>query len=387
MNWIRHEEGFKSLHTTMGMALIFLMLAVIYAQFMLAACFAMILVIAMIQNLYYKNVAKDLVLIEQKVSTKFMIGAVSNVTCTFQNGDLPIWGGILTVSIEDAVEPVGNEVTHFSRIYDVEIPISMKRNEQVEVTIPLVGKHRGLSRITRMMIEIPHLFGEGAILLELKDQIYVENIVYPKITALDQSLIPSAFKLGELAVRQSLFYDALQPIGTRDYVPTDRFDQIHWAASAKMQTLQTKEYAPVTERSITFIVNVIEQYKSEEDFERKIERLTAYVHYCHTHHIPYDVHLNFKTYGHEPYLLQASSVGKVHYQQTLEMLARISERNAKIPFEAVLRNIDTANHLSPTMVLITHDTEKYQAFVHKWRKFCEVIVDEAEELEVLADGA
>ena len=132
--------------------------------------------------------------------------------------------------------------------------------------------------------------------------------MYPNIVPFTGKLNPSPFKPGEVPQRQSLFHDVFQPVGTRDYVPSDRFDQIHWTASARMQKLQTKEYLPVTEQSVMFILNAIEKSRTDGDFEKKVERTARLFDYCTRHVIPYEIIINIRTFGAEPYIHQAARV-------------------------------------------------------------------------------
>ena len=130
-----------------------------------------------------------------------------------------------------------------------------------------------------------------------------QSLVYPKVTSLGRELKSSPFKPGEIEQKQSLFMDTFQPIGTRDYIPTDRFDQIHWTASARMQKLQTKEFLPVSSQSVVLMLNVIEKDRGFLDFEKKVERLVSYADYCLKHDIPYSVAINIRSFGTKPYLL------------------------------------------------------------------------------------
>lgn len=375
MNWLRFEDGFKSLHQTMGVALVFLLFALIYFQVALVACFAMVLVITAVQNLYYLNVGKDLKLIPRSKRTRFLIGTESDLVFEFENGRLPIWNGTLTLSIEDSVLPAVEDAQHFSGIFDFKVPFSIGSYEKLNISIPLEGRKRGLSRITRITIEVPHIFGEGSVVMELEDLVGQENLVYPRIIPLAGGLHPSPFKPGDVPQRQSLYNDVFQPVGTRDYVPTDRFDQIHWTASARLQKLQTKEYLPVTAQTVMFIMNAIEKLRSKDDFEAKIERLASYVDYCTRHAIPYEIIINIRTFGTVPYLHLAMGSGKIQHQKSLEMLAQLSERNAKIPYESVLQSIESKVELSPTIVLITHEPERIDVVAAKWSRHSEVIVD------------
>ena len=128
-----------------------------------------------------------------------------------------------------------------------------------------------------------------------------------------------------------------------------------------------------------FILNAIEKSRTEDDFELKIERLASYVDYCMRHAVPYEIIINIRTFGAVPYMHLSTGTGKVHHQKSLEMLAQLSERNAKIPFENLLQSLDSKGQLSPTIVLITHEPERFRAFTRKWSRHSEVIIDNSHE--------
>lgn len=375
MKWIRYEEGFKPIYQGMGITLVFFIFAFLYSQYVLAACFATVFALFTFQNMYYSKLGKDLKLLPPRHRTRYLIGSESEMILEFQNGAMPIRNGTLSLSIEDAVLPRGEDVGHFSGVFDFTLPFAIGSNERIEIRIPLKGRKRGVSRITRMLIDIPHIFGDGSILMELDETIKQENLVYPKIVPFTGNLHPSPFRPGEVDQRQSLFHDVYQPVGTRDYLPSDRFDQIHWKASARLQKLQTKEFLPVSAQSVLFMMNAIEKSRSVEDFEMKIERLASYVDYCTQNDIPYSVVINIQTFGTTPYLYVPTGAGKIQYQKVLEMLAQLSERTAKIPFEKVLQSIQSKGILPPTIVVITHEPERFSPLLTKWKRYNEVVVD------------
>jgi len=379
MKWLRLEDGFKSLHQTMTVSLVFLLFAIIYLQIIPAALFAAIFFMCVVQNVYYSNVGKELLFLPNKNHTRFLIGGENDLVLEFENGKTPIWNGILTLSIQDAVVPLVEDKSHFSGIFDFSVPFSAGSREVISVCIPLKGRKRGISRITRITLNVPHVFGEGFVLMELNNPVMYESLVYPKIIPFNDQLNPAPFKPGDLAQRQSLFQDIFQPIGTRDYVYSDRFDQIHWKASARMQKLQTKEYMPVTEQSVLFILNAIEKQRTVDDFEQKVERLASYVDYAFRKDIPFAIIVNIRMFGTTPFMHLTTGNGKVHYQKALEMLVHLSERNAKIPFEKVLQSIQTQGLLPPTVVLITHEPERYLNFTSKWSTYNRVVIDSSYE--------
>ena len=72
MKWIRYEEGFKPIHTGMGITLVFFLFALIYFQVMLAACFAAVFAMFSFQNIYYSKVGKDLKLLPSAIAAAFL---------------------------------------------------------------------------------------------------------------------------------------------------------------------------------------------------------------------------------------------------------------------------------------------------------------------------
>ncbi len=375
MKWIRYEEGLKSIYQGMGITLVLLLFTLIYSQVLLAACFGSVFVMFSFQTIYYSKVGKELKLLPPRNRIRYLIGTENELILEFENGKVPIWNGTLLLLIQDSVSPTVDEHKHFSGHFDFSVPFAIGSREKVEIRIPLEGRKRGVARITRIIIEIPHLFGDGTVMMELDEPIKQENLVYPKVIPFKGKLEPSPFRPGEVDQRQSLFHDVFQPVGTRDYLPSDRFDQIHWKASARLQKLQTKEFLPVAAQSVLFVMNAIEKSRSSEDFEIKVERLVSYVDYCTRNDIPYSVVINIKTFGLTPFLYLAPGTGKLHYQKTLEMLAQLSEKNAKIPYENVLQSVESKGILPPTIVVITHEPERFSPIINKWSKYNHVVVD------------
>lgn len=379
MKWIRYEHGFRSIHQGMAITGVFFIYAFIYLQVWLAACFAAVFAMLAFQNFYFWKVGQGLSVKFRAKQKRILIGEAEELILDFENGSVPIWNGTLTISLEDPVAPSSDNKKHYSGIYDLTVPFAIGGNKKVEIRIPLEGKKRGMSRVTRMILEVPHLFGDGFVNMELDEPIMYQSLVYPKVTALGRDLKSSPYKPGETEQRQSLFMDTFQPIGTRDYTPTDRFDQIHWTASARMQKLQTKEFLPVSSQSVVLMLNTIEKDRGFSDFEKKIERLVSYANYCMKNSIPYSVAINIRSFGAKPYLLLPSGSGKVQFQKMMVMLAKISDRHAKLSFEEMLRHMESSGQLTQTVVLVTHENDRIKALANKWSKRYEVILDNSHE--------
>lgn len=375
MNWIRYEHGFKNIHNGMLLTLALFLFSAIFALPLLAACFAAVFAMLAFQNMYFSKLGEGLTVRFKAKQQRILIGSQEELILEFENGKVPIWNGTLILSMEDSVAPRHETAKNYSGIYDVYIPFAIGSNQKNEIRVPLEGKKRGKSHITRVFLEIPHLFGDGSVNMELKDPVNYQSLVYPKVTKLGSELAPSPFKPGEIQQRQSLFTDPFQPIGTRDYIPTDRFDQIHWTASARMQKLQTKEFLPVSAQNVVLMMNALEKDVKSADFEKKIERIVAYADYCTKNDIPYAVAINLLTFGGRPYLFLPTGSGKVQFQLAMEMLAKISDKYAKLPFDEMMRHMDISGQLPPTIVLVTHENDNINRYIQRWKKRFSVIVD------------
>lgn len=81
-------------------------------------------------------------------------------------------------------------------------------------------------------------------------------IVYPKILPVtDFSMTPKE-PMGALTAEQPLFEDPGRTIGPRDYRPEDSFRRIHWPATARRGTLQSRILEPTTEHNLALFLDV-----------------------------------------------------------------------------------------------------------------------------------
>jgi uncharacterized protein (DUF58 family) len=87
-------------------------------------------------------------------------------------------------------------------------------------------------------------------------------IVYPRIKTLAELGLPLKDPLGDRRVQQRLFEDPSRTMGVREYSPRDSFRHIHWKATARAGSLQTRVYEPTRSLRSVLCLNVatFEQY-------------------------------------------------------------------------------------------------------------------------------
>ena len=225
-----------------------------------------------------------------------------------------------------------------------------------------------------MEVLIPQPFGEGSVTLEYLPRIAHEQLVFPKIEKHPFSYKPSPQKPGEFNLKHSLFDDAFQPIGTRDYVSTDQFNQIHWKASVRMQNYQTKIFSQVANETMLFALNISAYYGTIHNLEERIEELASYIEDCFKVGIPYAVAVNIRSAGKMPYLYLSAGQGQKQRQQALELLSVISKNNATLSYNTMLGHLDIHSELPYTTYLLTDKPEDSLRFINKWARQTQLTV-------------
>jgi uncharacterized protein (DUF58 family) len=81
-------------------------------------------------------------------------------------------------------------------------------------------------------------------------------IVYPRIVPLSALGLPSDRPFGEFRAMRRLAEDPLRLNGARDYVSGDTMRHVHWKATARRGTLQTKTFDAAANRPLALFLNV-----------------------------------------------------------------------------------------------------------------------------------
>jgi uncharacterized protein (DUF58 family) len=100
-------------------------------------------------------------------------------------------------------------------------------------------------------------------------------VVYPRLLPLEELGLPPRHPLGDVRARQ-LIRDPLRTVGVRDYHPEDPLKDVHWTATARTGTLQTRIYETTTalELAIFLDLDTFERYWEGIDVEQ-VERLIS----------------------------------------------------------------------------------------------------------------
>ncbi|WKA49908.1 DUF58 domain-containing protein [Planococcus liqunii] len=372
MVWIRHDYNSTNTKWLLSLLAVFFFLAMAFLQFTAAAVAAFIAAVAGLQWLYFVHVGKRLELVNSRSRKRLLAGGESAWELVFENKGLPVLGGQLKIWFQDAVLPQGPLIVNYGDLVELDVPFTIGHNETLAVNIPVTGNRRGLARLKKMELSVPHPFGEGSVVLEYKPMILQELLVYPKLQKAFFHYSPSRQKPGQFNLKHSLFDDAFQPIGTRDYVPTDSFNTIHWKASARMQSYQTKVFDQVANESILFALNVADHYATIPHLEERIEEVASYIETCYREGIPYALAVNIRSTGKMPFLYLAPGEGPYQRQKALEMLSVMSKNHSTMPYPSMLAHLDAHIELPFTTYLMADEFAGIQRFVSKWATHTEL---------------
>lgn len=374
MVWRRHDFDTKNMKWILGFLLVLLAMAMAFLQFPAAAVIVFIMAVIGLQMRYFHQVGKNLTFRNDHFHRRVLYGGDSYWKLIFKNEGLPIWGGHLKIWFHDVVEPRGMEFSSYGDLVEMDVPFTIGSNQTIDIEVPLTGKRRGVSHIKKMEVFIPHPFGDGSMTLEYEPKILQEQLVFPKLQKYPFRYAPSRHKPGQFNLQHSLFDDAFQPVGTRDYVSTDQFNQIHWKASVRMQNYQTKIFSQVANESMLFALNVSALYGTIHDLEERIEELASYIENCFRTGVPYAVAVNIRSAGKTPYLYLASGQGQKQRQQALELLAVISKNSSTLPYRSMLGHLDLHIELPYTTYLLTNEPQEAMRFITKWSSQTELMV-------------
>ncbi len=138
---------------------------------------------------------------------------------------------------------------------------SLRWYERIRRRFTLQARQRGIYQIGPAHL----LSGDPFSLFDRK--ISVENrremlVVYPRIKPLQELGLPLKDPFGDKRVQRRLFEDPSRTMGIRDYSPHDSFRHIHWKATARAGSLQTRVYEPTRSLRTVLCLNVatFEQY-------------------------------------------------------------------------------------------------------------------------------
>ncbi|MHB8646438.1 MAG: DUF58 domain-containing protein, partial [Thermomicrobiales bacterium] len=199
--------------------------------------------------------------------------------------------------------------------------------ERITWHLTLQCPHRGYFRVGPVTIRAGDPFGFFAHRQSLPGEQYLT--VYPRLVPLDELGLPPRHLLGETNVRRTVITDPTRTIGTREYRPEDPFKAIHWKASARAGTYQTKVYEPTANLQIAIFLNldtVTRYYEGvdQEHLERAISVAASIAQWADTEKFAVGIFANGLLAQTDQTLRVPPGRREDQYVRILEGLARLT---------------------------------------------------------------
>lgn len=261
-------------------------------------------------------------------------------------GNLPIMG--VCRFAHDAVFQL--EQANPSPVNRFQFVFSVRRQQSLEVRLPLLAVSRGIGHLQDFTI----LLSDPLKLLTIRlrsDFIRQEIVVYPKRQPL--SGLESAILLqeGPHPNRNSLFFDRSLPIGTRHYIQGDSLKGIHWKATARMGSLQTKLIEKTMGLTWTFVVLIGSNMQKEnvELLEDQLSSFARLAELAHNRGIDFDLIINTKPMGKALIWHTSQGNDRPHLFRIMERLAMIQVNFLRVDPKLAIREM-TRSIVQPRVI-------------------------------------
>ncbi|PGS50377.1 DUF58 domain-containing protein [Bacillus sp. AFS041924] len=359
MTWNKEIHGKNSLDLLIIFGAIFLIIHFYQPSYLLMFLGGFLIILSLMSRYYLNHIADYLMIENDKVPIRISVGDHFSLPIKMtQNSWLPIINATARIKLEPIVDCINLNTVSSDSNLELLIPIQLKGNETIQLSLPLFATKRGVTRIKQVELTISNFFSLGYIHLTYKPFLHKEIIIYPTLIPVPQidQLISTA-SYGSFVTTSSMFEDFLAPIGTRDYVYSDSFHRIHWKASAKTQVLQTKIYERTADYSLTFIINLRDPRHDNfrlsiiENIESITSNIAYIVQYATMNNINYEIFLNLNMESGVPVFHLPIGGGKSQLSKTYDILARINGARMTQPIDNLLHYVEKQQRKSPVVIL------------------------------------
>ncbi|WP_164668265.1 DUF58 domain-containing protein [Virgibacillus doumboii] len=368
MQWKKELTSEKKLEHEIILALIILMaVASLYLDRALAFLFIGIISVYLLGlYLYNRHVGRNLILTMPNQSIRAFPDESMDLKLTIKNNSLiPYLNGYLSLSVknhiinEDYLYIAGREENEYR------IPVSLPGKSKIAVTIPFKALSRGAGRIKQIHFSFPNLLNFEKFTLDYTVYHNVEMIVYPILQAVKSAEEVTSLNFGEDFAINSPFEDRLQPLGTRDYVTSDPFRRIHWKASAKMQTLQTKTYERNRYIAWSIVVNISKKSRLGNTYiNPELEELLSKTAYICRSLIEMGNQVEIYVNENGPvHLPDGRNIN--HLKKILSLLTRIENRFVVYPFTNMLYQLQQSHFQPRMMIFVGEHDENHNYYIEK----------------------
>ncbi|MBO8163995.1 MAG: DUF58 domain-containing protein [Brevibacillus sp.] len=277
-------------------------------------------------------------------STRVMPGTPVTLRLAVQNRSwLPLPCTRIRFTLPEHVSVDGADKLEFlNKRHVVQLWISIPRRSQAERSITLLPQKRGIVWVSEVEAELIGSFWTKTIQTRLR--LPFSLLVYPALLPLPSVTFGDTEPNGRLLSRQRVQEDSTFARGIRPYQAGDRLKLIDWKASAKTQSLKSRQLEYTSHPHWLILGHILPSYEplmqrhNDALNERTISALASAAVQCRHRGLPYGLWINVKQRG-RGMLQLAKGSGKAHHVTVMTQLAQL-HLLAPASLLAVLRRLE-----------------------------------------------
>ncbi len=239
-----------------GFAVLLALLSVVTQQPLLFVAALLLLALAVLPEIWYRFGLLGVRISQRPSSERVAFGGVVDVPLVIENRKpLPLpWlevndafpDGLPTLGLTLALSPLPERATLVNTL-------SLWAYQRVRRHYRLRGVARGAYTFGPALLRVSDPC--GVLTREGASSNVSALLVHPLIAPLDRFGLSPRAPFGERKASQRLHEDPLRIVGVRDYTPGDDPRRIHWQATARMGTLQSKMYEPSARHTLMIFLD------------------------------------------------------------------------------------------------------------------------------------
>lgn len=252
------ERALRSRRRWYWVALALVVASLILHQALIFVAGLLALLLAALPEVWYRFCLAGVVYERHLAESRVMFGENISLRVRLENRKLlPLpWIEVRDELPEALAPPTGRVELHEARVgYVVLInTFSLWWYQRVTRRYQIPGLKRGVFTLGPLTLQSGDPF--GLLTREQAKKQLDTVLVYPPVLPIERFGLPPRHPFGERAAPRRLLEDPARVVGVRDWLPGDGLRRVHWKASARTMTLQSKEYEASTTYTLELFVNI-----------------------------------------------------------------------------------------------------------------------------------
>jgi uncharacterized protein (DUF58 family) len=234
--------------------------------------------------------------------------------------------------------------------------LSLRWYERVVRRYRVQGTQRGVWHFGPAQLRSGDIFGFD--IRRLIDETPTTLLIYPRLVPVTALGLPARYPLGDLPTPRRVVEDPLRLMGVREYVPGDNFRHIHWKATARNQSLQTKLFDPSSSQPLAFFLNISTTEQFSDGYDLALREFAITVAASLAQHFwlekkPIGLYCNTLVPGSLQHIRLRPRYHPEQLEQLLVALAQIDDVRGRWPLETLLQMEAAGLPYGATVVVIT----------------------------------